>query len=77
LWNLNDYFTKLSPYPPLKSPPKRGISKFNLGVYVFPGVVTVQLGIVYSNYTVQVANLNPPDLVGAVSRRRLTVHDSA
>ena len=41
-----------------------------------PGVVTVQLGIACSNYKVQVANLNPPVLVGAVSRRRLTVYDS-
>jgi len=32
----------------------------NLEVYVFLGVVTVQLGIACSNYTVQVANLNPP-----------------
>ena len=32
----------------------------NLEVYVFPGVVTVQPGIVCSNYKVQVANLNPP-----------------
>jgi len=33
----------------------------NLEVYVFLGVVTVQRGIVCSNYKVQVANLNPPE----------------
>ncbi len=36
------------------------VCNLNLRVYVFPGVVTVQLGIVCSNYTVQIANLNPP-----------------
>jgi len=52
------------------------VCNLNLEVYVFLGVVTVQLGIACSNYKVQVANLNPPVLVGAVSRRRLTVYDS-
>ncbi len=36
------------------------VCNLNLAVYVFPGVVTVQLGIAYPNYKVQVANLNPP-----------------
>jgi len=53
------------------------VCNLNLEVYVFLGVVTVQLGVVCSNYKVQVTNLNPPDLVGAVFRRRLTVYDSA
>ena len=37
------------------------VCNLNLEVYVFLGVVTVQLGIICSNYKVQVANLNPPD----------------
>ncbi len=39
------------------------VCNLNLEVYVFLGVVTVQLGIVCSNYKVQVANLNPPSKV--------------
>jgi len=37
------------------------VCNLNLEVYVFLGVVTVQLGFVCSNYKVQVANLNPPE----------------
>jgi len=47
----------------------------NLGVYVFPGVVTVQPGIVCSNCKVQVQTWTRR-LVGAVSQRRLWAHDS-
>jgi len=36
------------------------VCNWNPEVYVFLGVVTVQLGIACSNYKVQVANLNPP-----------------
>jgi len=43
----------------------------NLEVYVFLGVVTVQLGIVCSNYKVQVANLNPPGNRIKLGLRRL------
>ena len=35
------------------------VCNLNLEVYVFLGVVIVQLDIVCSNYKVQVANLNP------------------
>jgi len=41
-------------------PPRVQVCNLNLEVYVFLGVVTVQLGIVCSNYKVQVANLNAP-----------------
>ncbi len=37
------------------------VCNLNLEVYVFLGVVTVQLGIACSNYRVQVTNRNPPE----------------
>ena len=37
------------------------VCNLNLEVSVFPGVVTVRLGIACSNPKVQVANLNPPN----------------
>ena len=47
----------------LKNRPLRvQVCNLNLEVYVFLGVVTVQLGIVCSNYKVQVATLNPPNV---------------
>jgi len=61
------------PIVALKFPLRVQACNLNLEVYVFLGVATVQLGIVCSNCKVQVANLNPPVLVGAVSRRRLRV----
>ena len=52
---------KGSPYGCL--PSRVQVCNLNLEVYVFLGDVTVQLGIVCSNYKVQVANLNPPEVL--------------
>ncbi len=49
------------------------VCNLNLAVYVFPGVVTVQLSIVCSNYKVQVAN--QPDQIGTNPTRLPTTID--
>ncbi len=54
-------YTPLDPLFLEGKPLRVQVCNLNLKVYVLLGVVTVQLGIVCSNYKVQVANLNPPE----------------